>query len=176
MHISHAFIGQIAGAIALISFVPYIISIFRYKTKPHRSSFAIWSLVGIVTIASYIAGGAHTAIWVGLVYAFFGTVVFLLSLKYGVGGFSKLDIACMLGAVFGIVLWISTKDPKTALYTGIAVEVLGQIPTWRKSYLQPDTEDTFSWGMDSFAALLNLFAITSLKPQILVYPVWGGAW
>ncbi len=165
-------IGQIAGFIALVSFVPYFLSILRGETKPQRVTFAIWSFVNIVTLLSYFAAGARETIWILFVYAIFQIVVFILSLKYGMGGFNKLDIACLGGATLGILLWAITKNPLTALYITIFVEFLGWIPTAKKVYLIPTTENTLSWSIASIAALLNLFALTSLRPQISLYPIY----
>ncbi|MDB5184685.1 MAG: hypothetical protein JWN38_493 [Candidatus Saccharibacteria bacterium] len=174
----HAVLGVIAGLVTVAGFVPYIRSIIRHKTKPHRATYGIWTAVGLVTITGYIAGGASTTIWVGLVYTLLTAAVFLLSLTYGVGGLSKLDIICLIGAALGIVLWVTTNNPQTALYTGIVIEAIGTIPTWRKAYSHPETEDTLAWAIDGVGSLINLFALTSFSLHIALYPLWsflGGA-
>ncbi len=170
---SHAVVfGQLAGGLAFLSFFPYLHSILKGKTKPQRATFAIWSVVNIVTFLSYFASGARETIWVALVYAIFQIVIFLLSFKYGVGGSSRLDIVCLLGAATGVFLWIITKNPLTALYLSIFVEFLGLVPTIKKSYIYPKTENTLSWSIASFGSFLNLFAITSFKPEIALYPIY----
>lgn len=164
--------GRVAGLLALISFIPYIRSILKGETKPERATFAIWSVVNFVTLFSYFASGARETIWVPFVYCIFQVVIFLLSFKHGMGGFNKLDIICLSGAAIGVFLWISTKNPLTALYLSIFVEILGFIPTFKKSYLYPQTENTLAWSIAIVAAFLNLFAINSLKPEIIIYPIY----
>lgn len=165
-------LGVIAGVLALISFFPYLRSILQGKTKPNRATFAIWSGVNIVTIASYIASGARTTIYIGLVYATFQLVILGLSFKYGMDGFKPLDIVCLIGATIGVILWITTKNPQLALYSGIAAEAFGYLPVLKKSYLYPHTEDTTAWVISAVGATLNLCAITSLRPEISAYPIY----
>ena len=172
VHAYQTIIGAVAGILAFVSFIPYINSIIKGKTKPNRATFTIWSGVNIVTISSYIVSGARTTIFVGLVYTVLQIVVLILSLKRGMGGFNPFDIACLIGATIGITLWIITKNPHTALYLGIFSEVLGLIPTLKKSYLHPDTENTLSWSIAVVGSALNLFALTSWRPEISVYPIY----
>jgi hypothetical protein len=169
----HSYLGIVAGIVTLLGFPPYIRSILQHKTKPHRATYGIWSVVGIVTAAGYIASGARTTIWVGVIYAILTTVIFLMSFKYGVGGIAKLDIICLIGALIGIILWISTKNPLTALYIGVAIEFLGTVPTFKKAYFQPETEDTLAWVIDNIGAFINLFALTSFSLHLLIYPLWN---
>jgi hypothetical protein len=164
--------GVAGGILAFISFFPYISSILRGETKPNRATFAIWSGVNIVTVASYIASGARTTIFVGLVYALFQIFIFGLSFKYGMDGYKSLDIGCLIGAITGAILWIATKNPVLALYSVIVAEIFGLVPTLKKSYLYPQTESTMSWTIAAVGSMINLFALTSLKPQIAVYPIY----
>lgn len=174
MIINKATIGAIAGFIAAIAYIPYIISILKGKSKPSRATFFIWSLINFVLLTSYIASGARTTIWTISAYTVGAFIVLLLSLspKRGMGGFNKLDISCVIGAVIGIVLWIVTDDPRTALYISIIIDALGFVPTFRKVYLDPKSEALPGWAMGCFAAGLNVIAITSLKPEMAVYPIY----
>jgi len=168
----HALIGRIAGLIAAVAFIPYIFSIFRGETKPQKASFAIWAAIGIVSLASYIASGATNTVWVLWVYAVVGVLIFILSFKYGVGGFEILDVICLSGAAIGIFLWVATSNPHYALYLSVLCELLAYIPTIKKVYYHPDTENKAAWLIGLFAGLLNLLAINALALDIIIYPAY----
>lgn len=170
MQIQQVF-GIIAGIMSFISFLPYIRSIFKGDTKPQRATYAIWVLVTILTLSSYLSLGATFTVWVVLSSMVMQILVFILSFKYGMGGFEKLDIACLTLAFIGAVLWFLTKRAEAALYIGIFLEFLGFIPVFKKSYLFPKTENSLSWAIATFAAFLNVFAITSIAFNIAFYPV-----
>jgi hypothetical protein len=164
-------IGIVAGIIAFLNVVPYVISIFQKKTKPSRSAYAIWLVIDTVTVASYIASGATDTIWTFLGFGLTTFIIFGLSLKYGMGGFNKLDIICMVIALFAIIIWLTTKDASLALYASLSAKLIGYIPIVKKSYLYPCTENNLAWNMAAFASLLNIVAITSSRPEILIAPV-----
>ncbi|MGI8419430.1 MAG: hypothetical protein ACR2LN_02185 [Candidatus Levyibacteriota bacterium] len=170
--VSISVFGQIAGFLAFLSYIPYIHAIFAGKTKPHRATYAIWSMVNIVILFSYFASGARATIWIPLAFAIGQMFIFLLSIKYGFGGAGKLDILCLVGAFVGILSWIITKNPVAALYLSIVVKFLGLIPTIKKSYYHPKTENTLSWAIITLGSFLNLFALTSFNPVISVYPIY----
>src|ERR1035438_9899519 len=115
---NHALIGQLAGLLAILSVIPYIVSILRGHTKPERMTYFIWFIVDAVTMSSYIVSGARTTIWIGLVFVCSGFLIFCLSFKHGMGGFSSFDIGCLILALLGVVMWIDTKDALVALYMG----------------------------------------------------------
>lgn len=168
---SHELIGIVAGLIDFISFAPYIRSIVKGQTKPERASFAIWTTSSLLLLASYFASGARDTIWFLLSYSVMQVVVLFLSYKYGMGGFNKLDIVCIVGALLGLTLWIVTDNPLTAVLLNLVVDVIGFIPTIKKIYFLPETENKLSWSMAAIASLLNLLAINKWTFGIAVYPV-----
>jgi hypothetical protein len=164
--------GILAGFVAVVGFFPYFRSIFRGETKPQRASFAIWSVVSVISLSSYIASGARATIWVGVAFTILQIVVFILSFKYGMGGFHPLDITCFVGAAISIGLWVLTENPLIALYLSIFIEVLGFIPTVKKTYRYPKTENLMSWTIGVAAAFINLFAITEFSLEVYSYPLY----
>lgn len=161
-------IGALAGIIAFVSIVPYVVSIFRGRTKPERTSYLIWLIVDVVSIITYISAGATTTIWTGIVLTLTGLLVFILSIKYGIGGFSKFDLSCLVMALSGIFIWVTSKDALLALYFITFVNVIGYLPTIKKTYFLPKTENTLSWTLVASASVLNLFALTALHPHLVI--------
>lgn len=168
-----ALIGAIAGLLALTQAIPYVYSILRGKTKPERATYGIWSLVNVISLLSYMAAGGLEAASVTAAYTLTTGLIFLMSFKYGVGGLNKFDVVCVVLAIVGIFLWITTSNPLLALYMSIFVKVLGFLPTLIKAYYRPDTENKLAWAMCSVASTLNLFAITSFSPAIVSLPLYG---
>ncbi|MGC1176595.1 MAG: hypothetical protein WA843_00855 [Candidatus Saccharimonadales bacterium] len=171
---SHALIGEIAGVLGILQIIPYVIDIFRGHTKPERATYFIWFIVDTVTITSYIAVGARTTIWVGLVYVFSGLLIFGLSIKYGMGGYSTFDIICLVLALIGLTLWVTSKNALLALYFSVFVATIGYLPTIKKAYFYPETENTLSWTITACTGILNFFALTSFT-LTLAFPLISSA-
>src|SRR3989344_7303450 len=123
-------LGIIAGVIAFLAYIVYIISIFRGGSKPNRATWWIWSFMGLVIGISYYFSGAENTIWVPFVEFIGPFSIALLSLKYGEGGLEdRTDIICLTGAIISIILWIIFKNPVVALVTNLAVDSFALIPT-----------------------------------------------
>jgi len=169
----HDAIGVVAAIVAASALIPYVRSILAGHTRPSRASWLIWSLIGGVLAASYKASGAHATFWIALVYALIPLTVVVLSIKYGVGGASRLDAACLVGCLLSLWLWWRLRSAPAALYLNIVVDALGALPTLRKAWHAPHSEDKTAWCIAAVAACLNLFAIDSREPVIWLYPVYA---
>ena len=174
MHISHNILGQVAGILMFLQIIPYVVSTIKRKTIPQRTTYAIWTLVNIISAASYVSSGAISTKWVSIVWALTSCLVFLLSLKYGVGGENHLDIGCLVLAVLALILWTTTNNPVSALYTTMLAVVLGYVPTVKKSFEYPETENLTSWKLVGVAALLNILAVEIWTLQIALLPIIYG--
>lgn len=173
MERAQAMAGLIAGILAMLAVVPYIRSILSGRTKPNRASFLIWTGVGLMVAATYKASGATTTLWVALAYFVSPLIVAALSLKYGVGGASRLDLVCLSGALLSLALWWATRSAPTSLYINILVDALAVIPTAKKAWLDPGSEDRSAWQLAFLANAVDLFAIRSWAPEISIYPIYS---
>ena len=168
-----AVLGLVAGIIALLAYVVYVVSIIRGKTKPNRATWWIWAFMGLVVGISYYASGAVNTIWVPFVEFIGPLSIALLSIKYGEGGLdNKTDLVCLFGAIFSILLWIVFNNPVVALVTNLVVDSFAIIPTIKKSYLRPEGESFWGWFGTGLADSLNMFAVERFTFAILLYPIY----
>lgn len=167
-----ALAGQLAGLLVLIAYAPYVLGTVRGTTKPNRATWFIWSVVCIIIAASYWKAGAENSIWVPLLNAFGTTLIALLSLKYGEGGWTRLDKACLLASGISLVLWWLSGNPVIALTINIIIDAIGAVPTVVKTYRDPKHESRGAWMVWLAAYLVNLFAIGSWTYAIAAYPIY----
>lgn len=158
--------------LALSGYLLYLISILRGKAKPHRTTRLIIFIISSITTASLYAQGNRVAIWLSGVFAISSLVIFILSLKHGLGGFSKLDISCFVIALIGTGLWIYTKNPIIALIASIIADFTGYIPTIIKSYKLPSSEVWYFFFIGALSALVNLLATKNWNIISFIYPAY----
>ncbi len=96
----------------------------------------------------------------------------LMSLKYGMGGWSKTDILCLMLAVLGIILWKITDNPALGLYAAVTADFAGMIPALVKTYKNPATEHYLAYAFDLTAILLTGLAIRNGGFNEYLYPVY----
>ncbi len=168
-----ATLGVIAGIIAFLAYIVYVVSIFRGKSKPNRATWWIWAFMGLILALSYKFSGASNTVWVPYVEFLGPLSIAILSIKYGEGGLTdKTDLLCLFGAVISVILWIIFDSPVVALVTNLAIDSFAIVPTIKKSYLRPEGEDFWAWFGTGLADSLNMFAVERFSFAILLYPIY----
>jgi hypothetical protein len=165
-------LGQLAGAISFLGFVPYIIEIVQGKTRPNRATWWIWAVVGAMLCASSYASGARHALWVPVSYVIGPLATALLALKYGEGGWDRFDRTCLAASLLSLVVWWLARSPLVALLANLGIDLLGAVPTIRKAYRAPEAESLLSWLVFLLADALNVCAIGSWSLATALYPVY----
>jgi hypothetical protein len=165
-------IGLVSGIITIAGLLPYLRDIFRKTTKPERATWFIWMILGSIAFFSQLAKGATSSLWMTGVDTLAITIIFLLSIHYGVGGLAKRDIIALLVAFFGLVLWFFTKDAALALFLVILVDVSGSYLTIVKAHEDPGSETLISWFLAGLAGLLSAISVGSFNWILLSYPFY----
>lgn len=162
----------ISNILILIAYIIYGWSIIVGRTRPHRTTRFVLLLITALALASLFEQGSGVAFWLIGACALGCFVIFLFSLWYGMGGWAKVDILCLLVAVLGIVLWQVTGNPVVALFFAIAADFSGMIPAFIKTYRLPHTEYWMSYVFDVLAGIFTLLAITNWTAGEYSYPLY----
>lgn len=165
-------LGIIGGLLAFSGYIPYARDILLHKVKPHRATFFIWLVLGFIAVFSQLTKGATSSLWLPSLETFGGLVIFLLSVRYGIGGFSKQDKIALLFAAIGLIAWYITKEAATALYLVIFVDAIGEYLTLHKTYLHPETETHLAWGLSAIGGVFTVFAVGRWDIILLSYPIY----
>lgn len=167
-------IGLASGILLISGYIPYMYEVFKKKTIPSRMSWFIWSLSTATILFSVLGTGTTEAIWVPIADAVGCFLIFVLSLRFGVGGWSRTDqlsLAICLGSLF---IWWLTGNALLALIMNLCVYVSGYIPTIKKALKKPQSESRVAWTIFFLGVLLNLFTVfigTDTGFAVWLYPV-----
>jgi hypothetical protein len=166
------FFGLLSGILPMIGVIPYDRDIFKRKTKPHRGSFLIWSVLGGIAFFTQFAKGATWSLFLPGADTLATLSIFILSIRYGTGGLNKRDVGGLLLAALGLILWYFTKQPLTALLIAICVDAVGTILTIIKTWEDPRSETFSSWLLAALGGLFAALAVGRISFALLVYPVY----
>ncbi|OGT55391.1 MAG: hypothetical protein A3F14_01780 [Gammaproteobacteria bacterium RIFCSPHIGHO2_12_FULL_43_28] len=164
-------LGITAGVLALVGYIPYIISILRGKTRPNRATWLIWTVIGGLLAFSYIAEGDFHTIWLPLGYFLGPFITVLLSIRYGYAIWTRLDTFCIIAAAVSIIPWLLSHDAIMTLLINVAIDSTGAIPTLVKTFKEPDTEDFTAWTIFFIANTIEVIAVSNWNLAI-VYPLY----
>jgi hypothetical protein len=165
------FLGIFASVLAVAAILPYLASLLRGSTKPHLFSWIIWFLISIIASAAQYAGGAGPGMWVTLTSALASLFVacMALRLRHEVK-IHRSDKVAFLLALAGIPVWMVTDEPVTATIIVTFVNVMAFLPTIRKAWEYPQSENALSFVLHSSKWIAGLMALSSLTPATVLYP------
>ena len=165
--------GILSVAVSNIAFIPYVRDMLSGKTLPLRSTWLIWTVLSGMSFFSNVDEGATVSLMYIGSEALETTFIFLLAIRYGIGGFLCKGNLLILGiAGLGLGLWAVTDDAIYALAIVIAISALGGWVTIVKTYRDPGTETTSCWALSALSALLGMLSVGVWDPVLLVYPLY----
>ena len=162
----------ISNILVFSSYLTYEWAMIKGKAKPHRTTRFVLLIINTLGFLSLYAQGDRVVVWFLGICAIQSLVMFLMSFKYGMGGWARVDIASLVIAIFGIVLWRVTDNPALALYAAVTADFAGMVPALLKTYRFPDTEYYLSYVFDLSAILLTGLAIRNGGLNEYLYPVY----
>jgi hypothetical protein len=165
-------LGLIAGTLGFICCIPYIRDILLKKTRPERTTWLIWMVLGSIAFFSQLAKGATNSLWMTGADTTGVLIIFALALHFGKGGLSSRDIKALVVTLLGLILWYFTKEAAFALFIVIAVDAAGATLTILKAYEDPGSETMSMWFLSGLSGLVAAFAVGSFNWILLSYPIY----
>src|SRR5665213_2043268 len=141
------YLGVLAIIIGFTGYVPYFRDIVSRNTKPHASSWLVCGVLTGVALFGKLVGTIGAGAWVIGFTALVSFTVFILALQRGHKDFPLFDWLCLIGAGIGLLLWFLTNNPLLAIILITFIDMLGFIPTFRKSISRPYEETAFTYTM-----------------------------
>lgn len=163
-------IGFIAAVLTFVAVAPYIIDIFKNKTKPHIFTWVIWAIVTLLVFFGQWQKGGGPGSWTTGIAGIITIFIALISFKKGSKDITKLDIAMFIGALLGIVPWLLAKDPTLSVIILTIIDVLAFIPTIRKTIKDPQSETFISYVLHAIRHSLSIIALLNYNLATYIYP------
>lgn len=162
----------LAAVLAVVGTVPYVLDTVRRSTVPHRGSWLVWSVLGVVAVESQRADGARWSLLPLAVQALGTCVVLLLSIRLGSGGLSGTEIGLLLLAGVGIVGWRTADEPVIATGCVILADLIGALLMTPKAWCDPSSETCSLFVMASLGGAATAGAVGVMAAPLLIYPAY----
>lgn len=164
----------IASIFAIIGNVSYLRDVFQGKTIPHPYTWFIWSIVSMTTFfGGMVKGAGIGAIPTGIAEGF-TVIIFLFSLQYLFkknNRIQPIDNYFFIAALLGLIPWIITRDPTISIIVMVCIDVIAFIPTMRKTWKHPDTEQPILYEMNVARHILTLASLGSYNIATMLHSV-----
>lgn len=163
-------IGIVTVILAFVGIVPYIIDIFRGKTKPHIFTWIVWALVTFLAFLGQWARGGGAGSWTTGVTGLLTIFIAIISVKYGSRDITKSDVIIFISALIAIIPWLLTSNPTLSIIILTIVNTLAFIPTIRKTIKDPKSETFSSYVIHTFRHSLSILALSNYNLATFLYP------
>lgn len=169
-----ALAGFLSTVIGLYAAVPYVLAVLAGKTKPHQLGWFVWVLMNGVVFLSQYFEGARASVLVTLGFLVSSTIIFVLSIKYGVRESSKWDKLLFVSALFTIGVWVLTKNNVLAIFLTILIDIFATTMLLLKVKAHPFSEEPFPWVLVTLAYVFSCITLVNMSPGILyIRPIYG---
>ena len=167
-------LGFASGALLIAGYLPYMYEVLKKKATPNRMSWFIWSLSTATILFGVFGTGTTEAIWVPIADAVGCFLIFILALRFGVGGWTFTDRISLAICIASLLIWWLTGSALVALLMNLCIYVSGYVPTIKKALKDPTSESRTAWGMFFAGVLLNLLTVaigTDTGFAVWLYPI-----
>lgn len=164
-------IGIIAVVLTFIGYIPYIRDTIKGKTTPHVYTWFIWALVTAIAFALQISDKAGPGAFTTLAAAIVSFIIFGFGMRQGDKDITVADTIFFILSLIALLLWLFAKQPVLSVILVSSIDMLGFIPTIRKSWHKPYEETLISYAANTFRFGLAIFALQRYTLITSLYPI-----
>ncbi len=164
-------VSLIAIALTFIGYFPYFSDLLKNKIRPHIFSWFIWGIVTFIIFALQISAGAGAGAYVTLTVSLLSFAIFVLSLRNGNRDIEKMDVVFLVLALAAIPLWLVVKQPVLSIILLSTIDMLGFIPTIRKSWKDPYSETLLMYAITAVRHSFSLLGLVEYNIVTMLFPV-----
>jgi hypothetical protein len=164
-------ISSVAIVLTFVGYAPYFADIFKGKTRPHMFSWLVWGIVTTIIFALQISAGAGLAAYVTLSVALISLSIFFISLKNGTRDVSRIDVVFLALALLSIPLWLVVKQPVLSIILLSTIDMLGFLPTVRKSWNDPHSETLSLYVITTVRHGLSILGLVEYNIVTMLFPL-----
>lgn len=153
--------------------LPYAIDVVRGRAVLARSTRILFLFLMVVTL---IVQGREFTGWVLLLTigeVFSQILLFVLAIRYGVGGLKRLDVICYVAFIVSLSAYVVTEDAVLSLTLLILTDFIGFLPTLVKIWRDPASDTWLFFLVGGVgAAAASLLARGTNSYTEVVFPAY----
>lgn len=162
----------LAAALSILGSASYVRETVRGTTSPHRVTWGLWALEGILAFTVEIQQHVGLASIMTLALGLAPLVVVCASFgdSRAVWRVDGVDIACGMVSLAGLVFWAVANEPTVALVSFTAADFVAALPTYRKSWQAPQSETARVFVMGAVNTGITLLTLRNITTAGALFP------
>jgi hypothetical protein len=162
--------------ITLLGISSYAVGIWKMlknKYKPSTFSRIIWVLLSINSFAGvFLSHSSSSSILLGGIGLLGNIGMCFVSLFKGTREIGKLEYFCSIMLMFSVIVWMTLDAPLINLAISLFAHFIGAVPTYKKVWNHPESEDISFWFLFFLASALSIFVSNTFSLRTIILPVY----
>ncbi len=164
--------AALGAGMAAIGNLAYLRDVRAGRTVPHRGAWLVWTLIAVVAAVSHGAGGGRWSLVVLSAQSVGCLMVFGWSIRCGVGGLTRANLALLAIAGAGVAGWLTLSDPVAATCGAVVADSAGLVGVVPKIWCRPHSETLATYALAAATGLLGIVAAGSTDAAVLIFPAY----
>lgn len=154
--------------------IGYFLDTIKGKIKPNRVSWLLWSIAPMLAFFAMLSQGVGIQSLTTFIVGFIPLIIFVASFvnKNAEWKLGKVDLACGILSILGLIMWWVTKVGNIAIVFGILADGLAAIPTIVKSWSQPESENDMIFITGVVNAIIGVLALQRWNFEDYGFPIY----
>jgi hypothetical protein len=168
------FLVIIAVFASIVTAGLYIHSMYRGYAKPNRVTWLMWSIAPFIVITAGIHSGVTWAV-IPVFMSGFGPFLIFIASFFFKGAYWKLgafDYLCGVISVLALLLWVITQQPVISIALAIISDTMAAVPTFTKTWSNPETESIWPFITGTFNAITSLIVAVTWNFTEIAFPIY----
>ncbi|NKY37471.1 hypothetical protein HGA13_31050 [Nocardia speluncae] len=165
----------LGAALSMVGTLSYALLTVRGEVKPNRVSWFLWAAASLTGFGAQLDDGVGLPAVLTFSMGAGPAVVFLASFanRSSYWRLSFADLLCGAASVVALAIWLGWDDPQTAVIFAVFGDLAAAIPTFRKAWSAPGSENPLVFGLVAVNGIITLLTITVWKPAVWAFPVYA---
>lgn len=168
--------GVLFGLIIFFGVSTYVVGasqVFRGTYAPSVFSRVVWLLLAINSFAGVVASNSTQASIVLAGIFLIGNVVMCgMSFWKGTHEIGALEYICMGLLAISVSIWFLFDAPLVSLAVSLFAHFVGGLPTYRRAWLDPESESIAFWWLFFMASVLSVIASWGNPWTLIILPLY----
>lgn len=135
-----SFFGVLALVLSFGVTIPYAADLVKGRAKLARSTRVLFLLLMLVVLVVQSREFTGWVLFLTVGEVLSQALLFILAIRYGVGGLSRSDIICYIAFAMSLSAYLMTKDAALALTLLIVTDAIAFTPTVVKIWRDPSSD------------------------------------
>lgn len=147
-----AIFASISIFLYYLGFIPYIYHVFHGRVVPHPFSWSIWFIFSVTNLYILIVTTGIEASFYSLLARTFALAVWVFCWWWFIRKISitRFDYFSILMALL-VIIFMNLYGMKQAIVAMVITDIIVLLPTLRKIWVDPRTEDAIAWFMTALS-------------------------